>query len=477
MLKEHESFLKKLFVVGDLFLVALAFFAGHYLRNNVTFILQFEGISRTYSISTYLNILPYVLLAWFISLFFAKAYQPLRARGIYWAIWDITKAALIATVIFGSVAYLSKLTYVSRTLITMVSVLAWLFISIERIVVIAILAHLRKKGYDTRYVLLVGTGKRAQTYIEMTHNHPEWGLKVFGILDQDPTLLGKEVMKHTVLGTLDDMQEILEKNVIDEVVFVVPRRWLGEIEDSILIAELLGKRVSIAVDLFNMRFATAVQRNLNKFPLLTFETTSNRIAQAFVKRVLDILLSIAGIIIVSPVMLVTALLIKVSSPGPIIFKQTRCSLNGREFTLFKFRTMVVDAESKLAELQKHNEMTGPAFKMTNDPRIIRFGKVMRKFSIDELPQLFNVLQGDMSFVGPRPPIPAEVKKYAPWQRRRLSMRPGLTCIWQVQGRNRIVKFDEWMKLDLQYIDEWTLWLDLRLFLKTIPIVIFGIGAK
>ena len=477
MLKEHESFLKKLFVVGDLFLVTFAFFVGHYLRNHVPFILQLEGISRTYPITAYFNILPYLLLAWFFSLFFAKVYQPLRARGIFWAIWDITKAAIIATLIFGSIAYLSKLTYVSRTLITIIAFLAWSFISIERIFVIFLLAHLRKKGYDTRYVLLVGTGQRAQTYIEMLHHHPEWGLKIFGILDQDASLLNTEILGHKVIGTLNQMQEILEKTVIDEVVFVVPRKWLGDIEDSILIAELLGKRVSIAVDLFNMQFATAVQRNLNKFPLLTFETTSNRIAQAFVKRVLDIILSIVGIIITSPVMFIAVLLIKFSSKGPVIFKQTRCSLNGREFTVFKFRTMIVDAESKLAELQQHNEMTGPAFKMTNDPRIIRFGKFMRKFSIDELPQLFNVLQGDMSFVGPRPPIPAEVKKYAPWQRRRLSMRPGLTCIWQVQGRNRIVRFDEWMKLDLQYIDEWSLWLDLKLFFATIPIVIFGIGAK
>jgi lipopolysaccharide/colanic/teichoic acid biosynthesis glycosyltransferase len=145
--------------------------------------------------------------------------------------------------------------------------------------------------------------------------------------------------------------------------------------------------------------------------------------------------------------------------------------------VYKFRTMVPDAEAKLESLRKHNEMTGPVFKMSHDPRLIRFGKWMRKFSIDEFPQLFNVLKGNMSLVGPRPLSPSEVKKYEPWQRRRLSMRPGLTCLWQIKGRNKLVNFDEWMKLDLEYIDHWSLWLDLKIFLKTIPVVLFGIGAK
>lgn len=478
MLKEHESFLKRLLIAVDLCLVSAAFLLGHYLRNHMGWILEFEAVDRAYPIGRYLNLIPYLLIFWTISLFAGGAYNPMRARSIFSILWDITKATALATLLFGGLAYAMKLTYVSRILIALISGLSFLFISIERCAVVYLLKHLHKKGYYTKFLLVVGTGSRAQNYLNTISVHNEWGLKVVGLLDTDPSLVGKTISGYPVLGTLDDLIKILEEQVIDEVIYIVPRKWLGEIEDSILCAENLGKRVSVAVDLFNTAFARPVQRNLGSLPLLTFETTTSRIWQAFVKRVMDIILSLIAILILAPFMAAVALVIYTTSGGPIIFRQTRCGLNGRKFTVYKFRTMIVDAEKHLAKLEGQNEMTdGPAFKMKDDPRIIKYGKFMRKFSIDELPQLFNILQGDMSFVGPRPPIPAEVAKYKPWQRRRLSMRPGLTCIWQVQGRSRIVKFDEWMTLDLQYIDNWSLALDLSLFFKTIPIVILGIGAK
>jgi lipopolysaccharide/colanic/teichoic acid biosynthesis glycosyltransferase len=178
-----------------------------------------------------------------------------------------------------------------------------------------------------------------------------------------------------------------------------------------------------------------------------------------------------------PVFVIIAILIKISSGGPIFFKQLRCGLYGRKFVFYKFRTMIADAESKLKDLAKYNEMNGPVFKMTNDPRITRVGKWLRKFSIDELPQLWNVFKGDMSLVGPRPPLPSEVEQYDIWQRRRLSMRPGITCLWQARGRNKITDFTEWMRLDLEYIDTWSLLLDFKILIKTIPVVLFGTGAK
>ena len=175
-------------------------------------------------------------------------------------------------------------------------------------------------------------------------------------------------------------------------------------------------------------------------------------------------------------MLSLALLIKLTSKGPVFFKQERCGLNGRKFTMFKFRTMVEDADQMKDLLAEKNEMDGPVFKITNDPRLTKVGKFLRKFSLDELPQLFNVLRGDMSLVGPRPPLPKEVSQYDPWQRRKLSMKPGLTCLWQINGRNNI-NFERWMKMDLEYIDNWSLWLDTKILLKTVPAVILGTGAK
>ena len=179
----------------------------------------------------------------------------------------------------------------------------------------------------------------------------------------------------------------------------------------------------------------------------------------------------------APVFIITAIIIKATSKGPVFFNQERSGLNGRRFILYKFRTMVVDAETRLKDLLSSNEMNGPVFKMTQDPRITKIGKILRRFSIDELPQLWNVFKGDMSIVGPRPPIPEEVKNYDYWHRRKLSMRPGITCLWQVGGRSKITDFSEWMRLDLKYIDNWSLWLDCKILLKTIPTVLFGIGAK
>jgi exopolysaccharide biosynthesis polyprenyl glycosylphosphotransferase len=212
-------------------------------------------------------------------------------------------------------------------------------------------------------------------------------------------------------------------------------------------------------------------------PLLTFSTVPHNEFVLALKRVFDILVSSAAIILFVPFFLPISLAIKATSPGPVFFHQTRVSLNGRHFTLYKFRSMVANAEEKKQELLHLNQMEGPVFKMENDPRVTWVGQFLRKTSLDEFPQFWNVLKGDMSIIGPRPPLPEEVEQYQPWQRRRLSMRPGLTCLWQIKGRNTIRDFEQWINLDLQYIDTWSLGLDLKIFLKTIPTILLARGAK
>ena len=266
------------------------------------------------------------------------------------------------------------------------------------------------------------------------------------------------------------MPEIINRKIIDEIVFIVPRSWLNKIEDTMLYCESAGIKVNLAVNIFELKFSKAKQTDLQGFPLLTFETTTAKVGHLFIKRVLDFICSGIGLIVLSPLFLIVSMFIKMTSEGPVFFKQERCTLYGRKFMFYKFRTMVVDAEERLKELAEYNEMDGPVFKMTNDPRVTKIGKWLRKSSIDELPQLWNVLKGDMSLVGPRPPLIPEVENYDTWQRRRLSMRPGITCIWQSCGRNKIVDFKEWMKLDLEYIDNWSLSLDFKILFKTIPVV-------
>jgi exopolysaccharide biosynthesis polyprenyl glycosylphosphotransferase len=211
-------------------------------------------------------------------------------------------------------------------------------------------------------------------------------------------------------------------------------------------------------------------------PMLTLESTPSDPIPLALKRALDVAGALVGLVLLSPVFLAAALAVRLSSPGPVLYRQDRVGLNGRVFKILKFRSMYADADRRLAELRAHNEMDGPVFKMANDPRMTPVGRWLRRYSLDELPQLWNVLVGEMSLVGPRPPIPDEVQAYERWQRRRLSMKSGITCLWQVEGRNDI-DFETWMKLDMEYIDNWSLALDMKILLKTIPVVLLARGAR
>jgi exopolysaccharide biosynthesis polyprenyl glycosylphosphotransferase len=263
---------------------------------------------------------------------------------------------------------------------------------------------------------------------------------------------------------------------VDEIVFAVTRKKLDEMKQIFLFCEELGVRARVAMNFFQNRVARIEIEELEGIPFITFTTTPSNESQLAVKRLLDIAVSALLLVLAAPIILLVATAIKLTSPGSVFFKQTRIGLNGRIFTLYKFRTMIEDAHERREEVSHLNEMTGPVFKMKDDPRVTTVGRVLRKFSLDEIPQFWNVFRGDMSLVGPRPPIPEEVANYHRWHRRRLSMKPGLTCLWQINGRNN-VDFDRWMQLDLQYIDNWSPLLDLKILLRTIPAVLSGRGAS
>lgn len=468
MLKEHNILLRRLMVFFDLCIVCSAFFLGFFLKNG------FGDFCK--DPSKYIVLIPILLIIWGILLYNFGMYESFRTKQITDVLLIVAETALIGGSFFGSLIFITKLQYISRMHIFYSFLLTVILISIEKVVLIRYFRYQRKKGLNTRNILIVGTGKRAQHFIDLINRHIEWGIKIIGLIDTE-VVKGTVIYGHKVIGTLNEVSEIIHTCVIDEVVFVVPRSWLSMIEETIYICETEGIHVSVAIDLFELKISKAKPTYLGSFPLLRFESTSDKLLSLFIKRVFDLITSGMALIILSPVLTITAIIIKATSKGCIFFKQQRCSLHRRKFMLYKFRTMVENAEAKLHELLAYNEMEGPVFKMQNDPRITKVGKFLRKFSIDELPQLWNVLKGDMSLVGPRPPIPSEVEKYEPWQRRRLSMRPGITCLWQVSGRNKIVDFDDWMRFDLEYIDSWSLWLDCKILFKTVPVVLFGIGAK
>ncbi len=468
MLKENNPSFKGLMIFSDLCIVFTTFFLGFYLR---------KTFDDFYELNTCILLLPTLLIIWGLLLYFFGMYDSIRTKQTSEIFFIITEVALVGSSLFGSFIFITKTHVVSRLHIVYSFLLAVIFIGIEKLILVQYFKHQSRKGANAKNVLIVGTGVRAQQFISMLDKYPEWGINVIGLVDDDTTKINNKICEHKVIGSFKDMPDIIHNTVVDEVIFVVPRSWLNKIKEIVYICEIEGIKVSVAADLFELKLSRLRYNNLDKFPLLTFESTPDKIIHLFIKRIVDIVFSGTALVVSSPVFAITALAIKITSKGRVFFKQQRCSLNGRKFTMYKFRTMIEDAEAKLKELINYNEMKGPVFKMKNDPRITKIGRLLRKFSIDELPQLWSVFKGDMSLVGPRPPIPSEVSKYEPWQRRRLSMRPGITCLWQACGRNKITDFNEWMKLDLMYIDNWSLWLDFKILLKTVPVVLFGTGAR
>lgn len=321
-------------------------------------------------------------------------------------------------------------------------------------------------------VLLVGCGPLARaTAAQLAPRH-----QVAGAFS-----LPREAVLPTLgvphLGKVAALSDYLQMNPVDEVYIATDvRQHRVALQQVVAVCERLGIPFAVPAHVFQLGRALPRDRRSVRDGYVHYVMTVPRPIQDAIKRLVDIALSAAALIALAPFFLVVALAIRLTSSGPLFFKQVRVGLRGRCFNMLKFRSMVVDAEQRMAALMGKNEQTGPVFKMANDPRVTPIGRFLRKYSIDELPQLVNVLKGDMSLVGPRPPVPSEVAHYLPWQRRRLSVRPGLTCFWQVQGRNSI-GFDEWMRLDMQYVDQQSLRTDAQLIAKTIPVVVTGSGAS
>ncbi len=336
------------------------------------------------------------------------------------------------------------------------------------------LRWLRRDGRNTRHVLIVGSGPRAAYIQKVISWNPSWGLTVMGFIDDGVPAEGPSVITHQVFK-LRDMVEILNDQVVDEVIVACPRSMLAEIVEVVDACALAGVPITLLSDLFGDFLPAPRATRFGSLPALSFAPVHHNRAKLVVKRAMDMAGATVGLLASAPILAASALAIRATSPGPIFFRQVRCGLNGRQFVMLKLRTMYVDAEDRKHALQDHNEMDGPVFKMKDDPRITPVGAWLRRFSVDELPQIWNVLCGQMSLVGPRPPVPMEVVEYQTFERRRLSMRPGLTCLWQVSGRNEI-GFEDWVRLDLEYIDTWSLRNDLKILLRTLPAVIGGSGS-
>jgi len=481
MLKEKYTVISKAMLLFDGFIVSVAFFLTYFLRMHFHKFYKLDLFPSNQIISSspgvlseYLVILFLSVLLWCFMLYLNGMYRSMRTRTFFEILWIIIKSSLFANIALGAIIFLFKLQFVSRIFFIIFVIASLAFLLSEKIAVFSVMHYVRKRGYNYRRLLIVGTGKRAASFVKKIQYHPEWGFQILGAIDDEPYRAVEKVGNVGVIGILKNLPQIIHTYAIDEVVFVVPRSRLNYMENAINACETEGVKATIAVDLFDLKIARLRLKELEGTPLVTFETTVAEEWQLFIKRTLDFVISGICTILLSPFLLITAILIRLTSSGPVLFRQNRIGLNGRKFVLYKFRTMYRGAEKELSNFDV-NEMARPDFKKKKIKYITPVGRILRKFSIDELPQLFNVFVGHMSLIGPRPTVPKEVVQYKSWQRRRLSMRPGITCLWQVNGRNKI-DFEEWMKWDLEYLDNWSLWLDFKILIKTVPVVLFGIGA-
>jgi exopolysaccharide biosynthesis polyprenyl glycosylphosphotransferase len=380
----------------------------------------------------------------------------------------IARAGLLSFAVLLGLLYVLRLNMVPRAILGIHCVYSILAVSLRALYIQPLLLRMESR----RRLLLVGNPAQAGAIRDWLC-HPDRA-RFFEIVGFLPPAGSPPPVGFAAPGTLADFSAILHSAVVDAVILLP----LGIPEDQIAAClrqcEIEGIEAWLLPEFLRTAIAETTLDELAGAPMILFSTTAKSSWALMIKRVLDLALSALGLVVLSPVLIGIMAAIRLTSPGPIFFVQPRSTLHGRKFRMLKFRTMVANAEEIREDLGGQNEVSGPVFKIKNDPRITPIGRWLRRYSLDELPQLWNVLKGDMSLVGPRPPIPAEVEKYESWQRRRLSLRSGCTCLWQIGGRNDL-SFEEWMRLDLKYIDTWSLGLDFQILFKTIGTIFRGTG--
>jgi exopolysaccharide biosynthesis polyprenyl glycosylphosphotransferase len=420
---------------------------------------------------------PFVVAAifaasWVGALWLANLYR-MRARwSIRSELVDIVRSAVVLAVLIFCLLYAFKLPAVSRLFIVQLFAIEIVATLAFRTILRLGFRLLRRRGGSARFLLIVGDGPAARDFAERIGRHRELGLRIVGFIGTEVEP-GRPVESFGFrLGRIDDVVEILHTQVIDEVAICLEPDQAALVEPIARLCEDEGRIVRIPLDGAAPTLTGGRAEDFDGIVVLSLVRGPDHAAALLLKRLLDVGGAAFGLVVLSPLLAAISLWIRMVDGGPVLFRQERVGLNLRPFPVVKFRTMAVDAEERLDELREHNVLVGHAFKLDDDPRLTRTGRILRRTSLDELPQLWNVLVGQMSLVGPRPPLPTEVAGYDIWHRRRLSMKPGITGLWQVEARND-PEFDRWVALDLTYIDRWSLWLDLKIMLKTVPAMLAG----
>jgi exopolysaccharide biosynthesis polyprenyl glycosylphosphotransferase len=472
----RSKLLSTVTLLHDLGVTCAAFVVAYFLRSLLVHFAFFSRhLPHIYPFSHYVPLLIAFFIVWAVVGSFSRFYRDLELSNPIELILNIVNQLGVVLVVIYAGLYLFRRVDISRSYVLLIGVVDFVLLLMGRAISYSGVSWMRDRLGRYHYLLIVGCGPRAREMAALIEESQGMGLRLIGFIDPDFGDAPAAKLGRYEVFPLDELARILHKWVVDEVIFAVNMQELAQLEHVIQHCADVGVKTRVQLEFLPAAYSRIYVEKFRHMSLLSLSSAPDSELWLFFKRVLDMVISGISLVVLSPLMACIAALIRVTSPGPVLFQQTRCGLGGRRFTLYKFRSMINNAEQLRAELHQLNELDGPVFKISDDPRITPVGRWLRRFSFDELPQLWNILRGDMSFVGPRPAVPEEVDQYEDWQKRRLRMRPGLTCTWVLEGRNQL-DFKRWMQLDLTYINNWSLWLDVKIFLRTIPIVLSGRGA-
>jgi exopolysaccharide biosynthesis polyprenyl glycosylphosphotransferase len=472
MLKEKDRLLRNGLRLFDLILSVPAFYIAYHVHITLIaprFPSLFTGL---FPVAYYTWILALAIPLGLILFHLGGLYDRLRLESKGRTFWKILRVmALFIAALYLGVHVVVKATYFSRFFIFLYGLFYTALLLGFRFLILSFLERIRERGFNVHQTLIIGTGEGAREVYERIEAYRFWGLHLLGFIACSPRVL--HIPREKIIGTLEDLETILRGRVIDEVFVTLSEEEMPNREDILRACESVGVPVYLVPVRYEWQLSRSTTTSLGDIHLIRFSPVPDRPFPLGVKRGIDLAVSSLVLLVFPLLCLVVGLLIKLDSPGPVLYRQIRVSHNKRKFNCYKFRTMILEADRHIHLLEGLDETKGPIRKARNDPRITRVGRVLRRFSIDETPQFINIFKGEMSLVGPRPPTPDEVEQYAFHQLRRLSVKQGLTGLWQVSGRDAIKTFEERLKLDLYYIDHWSLWLDIKIIFKTLYIIFKG----
>ncbi len=461
-------------VVSDALLINFAFPIAYWLRYDLQL---FRSVDPANNVP-YAVYLPLVAILTVLLLLANRregAYDVRRGRSFFDELYGIVNAVTTGIMLMVVLVFFWRRLFYSRIIFIYAGILIVVLLSLARIIRGGILARFRQAGNGVDRALIIGAGEVGRTVIRNIIAQPDLSYRIVGFLDDDPAKHSSDIGPIKALGPIENLPKVIADHAIDQVIITLPWQYHRKIVRLVTEAEDAGARARVVPDLFQLSLGGVDVEAINGIPLISVKQSSLTGLNLASKRIFDLVLTGLGVIVSAPIWLLVALAIKLDSPGPVLFRQARAGRDNKPFVVFKFRSMRQDAEAELAKLQAHNEAAGPMFKIRADPRVTRVGRIIRQTSLDELPQLINILRGEMSLVGPRPALLTEVAQYQDWHRKRLDVQPGLTGLWQVSGRSDL-SFDEMVMLDIYYAENWSLGMDLRILLRTVPQIIFGDGA-